>query len=721
MKAQCDHDCVCRLGPHVSPTKIDAMTADANRGTSRSQRGDSRIVLVSAAERSRAFRRARQHSLFVRGLKIALPILSVASAGLLFLLPSMLLRVAVPNLKASVAAVEITTDQLRMINPRFDGETADKGHYVVTAAAAVQSIGNADELHLETVHGHIVQADSSWTDLKAKAGLYRVKSRALRLTDGIDITTSGNAHAVLDNADVDIDKKRVRSDAAVTLSMPNGTIKGRGLLVENEIKRILLREAVTAHLIPPKSNAPAADPAAVSPALAATPAMSNAPIDISSNKLEVLDTAKTAKFSGAVHAIQAGMTLQAERLEIGYSGGQGADLSSAGPSAQTITYATAQKNVVITTADGRGATCDQSRYDQIANTMTLTGSVVLTQKDNVLRADQVVADLATHLTHITGKNRVSGHFMPEAAGSGGEASAGGLAAMSTSQSATDIEADQLDIADANSLAVFNGTVKVTQRGNKLTGEQLAIDMTQRHMTMSGPGRVTGTFEATAAPAAAVKTTQVAAATGSDPAAAGLGRSLTGLSASNGEPTNVEADSMTVEDDKGQATFTGKVIVVHGGHRITAAALTVFYNGGGAAAKAPAQLSRITAKDRVTVKTPENDVATGDTLLYDAARNQLTMTGNVTVSQGGNVIHGDRLLVDLTTGQSHFETNPVDAGGQPPGAAAKPGRIQVLITPQGIKQIGGPQVPGAPRAGKSAPKAKSALSASDVLVAPDAPQ
>ena len=687
------------------------MTADAHPRQGRQERGSSRIVLVSAAMRKRAFVRAKRHSALVRFLKIALPVMAVASTGFMLFSPSMMLRLAAPK-GLTAGPVEITTDHLRMVNPRFDGFTADKGHYVVSAAAAVQDIGDIDNLKLEGVSGHLVQADNSWTDLKAKAGSYQVKTKAMRLTDGIDITTSGNARVQIDNADIDIDKKIVKSDAPVILTMPNGTLKGRGLIVESDKKRIVLREDVTAHLIPPKTAAPAKTAAATPSAFGATPAMSNAPIDLKAKRLEVLDTTKIAKFTGAVEAVQGGMTLQAERLDIGYAAGQAAGTA---PSAQNITYALAQKNVIILTSDGRKATCDQSRFDQVANTMTLAGSVVLSQNDNVLNADQVVADLTGHTTHITAKNRISGHFTPDAAASLGAAppTPGGLSGLGASGAPTDIAADRLDIDDSTNEAVFQGSVMVTQRGNKLSGDRLAVNMAARHMTLDGPGRVTGEFEATAAPAKAAKETKVAANPALS-ATGGLGQSLTGLSASNGESTSIEADSMTVEDDRGQATFTGNVIVVRGGHRIAAGLLNVFYAGGGANAKGPAQLTRITAKDHVVVNTPANEVATGDGLLYDAPHNQLVMTGNVTVSQGGNVIHGDKLVVDLTTGESHFDTQPADGVA---GVASKPGRIQVLITPQGIKQIGAQQN----AAQKPVPKSKSAMSASDVLVAPNTQQ
>ncbi len=686
------------------------------------QRGQLPIALVPEAERRRAFARARRHSFFVRALKITLPVLAVASVAVLFISPTMVIQAVRPDLKgASIEGVEVTGDQLRMVNPRFEGFTADQGHYVVSAKAAVQSVGNIDQMHLESVHGHLIEVDKSWTDITAKGGIYETKKRTMRLTDGIVITTSAKAKAELDNADIDMDSKKVTSAVPVVMTLPNGTLKGRGLLIEGDAKRFVLTAEVEAHLIPPKAAMTKKTSISASP-LAATPAMSDGPIDVKAKRLEVLDAAKTANFLGAVEAKQAGMTLTAEQLEVGYASQPGANplATTAVGTAQDLRSVTALRNVIITTADGRKATCDKSQFEPAANRMKLSGSVVLSQGASVLHADLVVADLTTHRTLVTAASRVSGHFLPPAKPGPGQP-AGGLAGLGASGSATDISAQSLELADDTGEAVFQGTVMVSQRGNRLNGERLAIDMTHRRMTMSGPGRVSGRFEATAAPG---KEATPAPDESIQTVSSGVsvGRSFTGLSAGNGQPTNIEADSLTVEDERGEAIFTGKVVVLRGNNRISAGQMHVFYSGGGANAQDSAQLSRITAKDHVVINAPDNQVATGDWLLYEAAKNQLVMGGNVTVSQAGNVVHGDKLVVDLDTGESHFDTRSAAGADQSSDAAPRSGRIQVLITPQGAQQFGATLgASSAKGASKTKPRPKSAMSASDVLVAPDVGQ
>jgi lipopolysaccharide export system protein LptA len=350
--------------------------------------------------------------------------------------------------------------------------------------------------------------------------------------------------------------------------------------------------------------------------------------------------------------------------------------------------------------------------------MTLVGKVVLTQDGNVLRADKVVTDLTTHKTVVTSPSRIAGHFEGMPAGAG-PAAPTGLASLGSSQSATDVSADRLEISEDGNQALFQGTVQVSQSGNKLAGERLDIDVAKRHMTLSGPGRVTGLFQGSAAkPAKSV----AAKALGTDPI--GLGHSFTALSAGSSGPTSIEADTMTVEDDRGQATFSGKVVVVRGDSRITANSMTALYSHAKSGPSTGRQLVKISAKDKVLITMPDRQSARGDWLLYEADRDLLTMGGNVTVTQGDNIIHGDKLVVNLETGESHFETKPVAGvdGSDGPQAltAPKSGRIQVLITPQGIKQIGGQEANANPP--PKVKKQKTGSSASDVMSAdpPTAP-
>ena len=57
-----------------------------------------------------------------------------------------------------------------------------------------------------------------------------------------------------------------------------------------------------------------------------------------------------------------------------------------------------------------------------------------------------------------------------------------------------------------------------------------------------------------------------------------------------------------------------------------------------------------------VVTQKDQIVTGETAIFDTKANLITMTGGVVLTQCKNVLRGDRLLVDMTTGVSRVESD-----------------------------------------------------------------
>jgi lipopolysaccharide export system protein LptA len=179
----------------------------------------------------------------------------------------------------------------------------------------------------------------------------------------------------------------------------------------------------------------------------------------------------------------------------------------------------------------------------------------------------------------------------------------------------------------------------------------------------------------------------------------------GFSPTSDQPIRITSTSLEVHDKDHFATFSGNVHVVQGESTLRCKTLVVFYEDsseGGAAPKgatpkvatpkaAPSSsnqsIKRLEAKGSVVVTqkdqaTQKDQTATGDNGVFDMKTNTAILTGNVVVTQGDNVIRGDKLFIDMTTGVSRVESSKgrVDAlfrpnnsaGGQPgaPGSGAK---------------------------------------------------
>ena len=67
------------------------------------------------------------------------------------------------------------------------------------------------------------------------------------------------------------------------------------------------------------------------------------------------------------------------------------------------------------------------------------------------------------------------------------------------------------------------------------------------------------------------------------------------------------------------------------------------------------IRRLEAKGSVVV-TQKDQVVTGETAIFDTRANLITMMGGVVLTQCKNVLKGDRLKVDMTTGVSRVESD-----------------------------------------------------------------
>jgi lipopolysaccharide export system protein LptA len=67
------------------------------------------------------------------------------------------------------------------------------------------------------------------------------------------------------------------------------------------------------------------------------------------------------------------------------------------------------------------------------------------------------------------------------------------------------------------------------------------------------------------------------------------------------------------------------------------------------------IRRLEARGGVVV-TQKEQVVTGDLAVFDTRANLITMKGNVVLTQCKNVLRGDRLFVNMTTGVSRVESD-----------------------------------------------------------------
>jgi lipopolysaccharide export system protein LptA len=142
--------------------------------------------------------------------------------------------------------------------------------------------------------------------------------------------------------------------------------------------------------------------------------------------------------------------------------------------------------------------------------------------------------------------------------------------------------------------------------------------------------------------------------------------LQGFSQNRDEPVKIRAASLELREKDKMATFTGDVYVLQGDTEMRCKVLVVSYETETVTRTANAapgpggdrQVRLIEAKgDVVVIQKDQN--ATGDAATFNMRENTVTLAGNVVVTRGSNVLRGQRLVVDLTSGVSKMDGGRID--------------------------------------------------------------
>lgn len=125
-------------------------------------------------------------------------------------------------------------------------------------------------------------------------------------------------------------------------------------------------------------------------------------------------------------------------------------------------------------------------------------------------------------------------------------------------------------------------------------------------------------------------------------------SFAGIRADQSAPVEIVADSLKVTQENGQAVFSGNVRVTQGTMKLAAAQAEVLYDGPNRS-----KISKLHATGGVTLVSP-TDAAESQEATYDVVAGTVVMTGKVVLTQGENVMSGNRLQVDLRSGTGQMD-------------------------------------------------------------------
>jgi len=178
--------------------------------------------------------------------------------------------------------------------------------------------------------------------------------------------------------------------------------------------------------------------------------------------------------------------------------------------------------------------------------------------------------------------------------------------------------------------------------------------------------------------------------------------LQGFSQNRDEPVKIRAGSLELREKDKMATFTGDVHVLQGDTEMHCKVLVVFYEEETAGRTVKAadpgpggdrQIRLIEAKGDVLVVQKDQN-ATGDAATFNMRENTVTLVGNVVVTRGIDILRGQRLTVDLTSGVSKMDGGRVDGIFQAGPRNPPDPRSGATDKSAGAEKIGGAEKSGA---------------------------
>ena len=316
-------------------------------------------------DRARAFRSARRHSLLVRALRIALPVVTLGAAAVYLIALNTAWKIGPGRL--NLGQVELTADDLTMKNPSYFGVTKDGGRYQVRAKRAVVEFNRQQApIKLIDVDGDLIRSNNLTTKLKAKHGLLDNANSQLELYDGIEIDTSNGMAARLSRATITMKEHRVVSNEPVTASTATGNIRSAGMNLKTDTQQATFEGNVIVRLVGSGGQG-----------VGGFGRDARQPIEVNADRLDVNDASKTARFTGSVTATQGESTLKSPELTVTYEG-KAASAQLSGPpnpdeQASRLSRLVASNGAVITASGDRRVKSEKGRLRRQGRHGTLYG------------------------------------------------------------------------------------------------------------------------------------------------------------------------------------------------------------------------------------------------------------------------------------------------------------------------------------------------------------
>ncbi|HLI10908.1 MAG TPA: LPS export ABC transporter periplasmic protein LptC [Alphaproteobacteria bacterium] len=199
---------------------------------------DARERLRFTAPRPLAELAGSHYSAFVGAMKVMLPAIGLGLILLVAAWPEFRNRVDSFHIGiAKMSAEDI--ENLRMINPRYQGLDNRGEPYTVTARSAVKRNPKSDLIELDSPQADITLQRGNWVTLKSDYGAYREQDQQLNLVGSVSLFQDEGYEFHTLSAHIDMANNTADGDDPVQGQGPAGQITSQGFRILDKGARII--------------------------------------------------------------------------------------------------------------------------------------------------------------------------------------------------------------------------------------------------------------------------------------------------------------------------------------------------------------------------------------------------------------------------------------------------------------------------------------------------
>lgn len=198
---------------------------------------------------ARAQKRARRHSIWVKILRVLLPLSGVLILG--GMVGAIVLFNMFQNL--GVGNVSLSMDGLVMDHPELSGHDGDRS-YKVKAVRAIQRLSDPRIIDLETIQADIALSRDEGAAIVATRGIYNSADETLKLYDGLQVDWSEGYTVDMSEVFVDMKTGALDTESPITIRSENGSIRSRTFDYDQDAGIAIFKGDVKMVITPARDN-----------------------------------------------------------------------------------------------------------------------------------------------------------------------------------------------------------------------------------------------------------------------------------------------------------------------------------------------------------------------------------------------------------------------------------------------------------------------------------